>query len=412
MKTALVLCILFLLPGAAIAQNPTDFAQYDTSAEFDIKSGELKVTTELTIPVSALTSNEARLFLNKGLNISDISGQSLKEYSVNSSEKVPPWNEIALVFEGSSKAHEITLSYAGVIDNTGRHGNFITEDGIHLSIDSAWHPFYTNFATLMQGELEVRLPSGWKMHGSGAVAQHDNRHKLSVRKGWVDVSFYATSSSNEYNDGNFSVVYDKVNEENAKSLAALGSSCEASLNQKFGQEDKLESSTLVILDRAGPSFARGNYLSVSSQRLKSKQQSYHYICHELAHNWTLLGDAMSHDYWMTESFAEYIAAEEVKSVFGAEAYKQILAEWKARAKGQSFVWRADTEQRASFKVNYGLGPLMLKKLRDRIGEEKLEQLLHWYMIEPVTETEKLLQYLGNLASDEDEEWFRLLLEGR
>lgn len=411
MKIAFLLSILFLLPGAAIAQNPTDLAQYDTSAEFDIKSGELKVTTELTIPVSALTNNEARLFLNTGLNISDISGESLKEYSVNSSEKVPLWNEVALAFETSSKAHEITFSYSGVIDNTGGHGNFITEDGIHLSIDSAWHPFYTNFATLMQGELEVKLPPGWKMYGPGAVTQRDNQHKLTGTKNQVDVSFYATSSSNEYNDGSFSVVYDKANEENAKSLATLGRSCLAALNQKFGQEDKLELATLVILDRDGPSFARGNYLSVSSQRLKSKQQSYHYICHELAHNWTLLGDAMSHDYWMMESFAEYIAAEEVKSVFGAEAYKQILAEWKARAKGQSFVWRADTEQRASFKVNYGLGPLMLKKLKDRIGEEKFEQLLHWYMTEPVTETEKLLQNLGKLASDEDEEWFRLLLEG-
>ncbi len=411
MRIAFLLSILFLLPGAAIAQSLTDSAQYNTSAEFDIESGELKVTTELTIPGGILTNNEARLFLNKSFNIVDISGESLKEYSVNSSEKVPPWNEIALAFEESSKAHKITLSYAGAVDNTGGHGNFITEDGIHLSIDSAWHPFYTNFATPMQGELEVKLPPDWKMYGPGTVVQNGNQYRLKSTKSWIDVSFYATSSGNEYKDGNFSVVYNKANEEHAKPLAALGSSCQALLNQKFGQKDKLESSTLVILDRTGPSFARGNYLSVSSQRLKSKQQSYHYICHELAHNWTLLGDAMSHDYWMMESFAEYIAADEVKSKFGAEAYEQILAEWKARAKGQEFVWRADTEQRASFKVNYGLGPLMLKKLKDRIGEEKFEQLLHWYMTEPVTETEKLLQYLGKLASDEDEEWFRLLLEG-
>ncbi|MBL4856419.1 M1 family aminopeptidase [Idiomarina loihiensis] len=412
MRIAFLLSILFLLPGAAIAQSPGDFAQYDTSAKFDIESGELKVTTELTIPASALTSNEARLFLNKSFTIADISGEGLKGYSVNPSEKVPPWNEIALAFEESSKTHEITLSYAGVVDNTGGHGNFITEDGIHLSIDSAWHPFYTNFATPMQGELEVKLPSDWKMYGPGTVVQNGNQYRLKSTKGWIDVSFYATSSGSEYNDGSFSVVYDKANEEHARPLAALGSSCQASLNQKYGQEDKLESATLVILDRDGPSFARGNYLSVSSQRLQSKQQSYHYICHELSHNWTAFGDAMSHDYWMMESFAEYVAAQEVKSSFGVEAYEQILAEWKARAKGQSYVWRADTEQRASFKVNYGLGPLMLKKLKDRIGEEKFEQLLHWYMTEPVTETEQLLEHLEQVTSNENEEWFKLLLEGR
>lgn len=412
MQTAFLLSILLLLSCVTVAQNSTDFAQYGTSVDFDIKSGELKATTELTIPVSVLTNNQAQLFLNKSFNISDISGESLKEYSVNPSEKVAPWNQVTLSFEPTSKAHEVTISYRGEIDETGGHGNFITTEGIHLSIDSAWHPFYTNFATPMQGELEVKLPLGWKMYGPGTVVQGDNQHKLVGSKAWVDVSFYATSSGNEYNDGNFSVAYDKARKENAKPLAALGSACLASLNQKFGEEDKLESSTLVILDRDGPSFARGNYLSVSSQRLKSKQQSYHYICHELAHNWTAFGNAMSHDYWMMESFAEYIAAQEVKSSFGVEAHEQVLADWKKRAKGQSFVWRADTEQRASFKVNYGLGPLMLKQLKDRIGEAKFEQLLHWYMTEPVTETEKLLQYLEKLTNDEDAEWFRLLLEGR
>ena len=103
MRIAFLLSILFLLPGAAIVQSPGNFAQYDTSAEFDIESGELKVTTELTIPASALTSNEARLFLNKSFTIADISGEGLKGYSVNPSEKVPPWNEIASAFEEPSK---------------------------------------------------------------------------------------------------------------------------------------------------------------------------------------------------------------------------------------------------------------------------------------------------------------------
>lgn len=63
-------------------------------------------------------------------------------------------------------------------------------------------------------------------------------------------------------------------------------------------------------------------------------------------------------------------------------------------------------------MNYGLGPLKLKQLKVQIGEEKFARLLHWYMTEQVTETEQLLQRLGELTSDKRRQWFRLLLEGR
>ncbi|RUO73187.1 M1 family aminopeptidase [Idiomarina ramblicola] len=412
MKKTLLLSILVLLPGVTLAQEQTDLTRYNTSVSFALESNELKVLTELTIPVSALTNNKAQLFLNKSFDIDDIAGESLKEYSVSPSKKVPPWNEVTLSFESVSKVHEVTVSYRGEIDEAAGHGNFIASKGIHLSIDSAWHPFYKNFATPMQGELEVILPQKWKVYGPGSVSMQNNAHQMSVTKDRIDVSFYASPNGNEYTDGNFTVVYDKANKDRAKRLATAGNNCLAALNGKFGQTEELESASLVILERAGPSFARGSYLSVSSQGGRSKQQSYHYICHELAHNWTSLGNAMSHDYWMMESFAEYVAAEEVKLNFGTEAYEKVLAAWKSRAKKQSFVWRADIEQRASSKVNYGLGPLKLKQLKAQIGEEKFARLLHWYMTEQVTETEQLLKHLKELTSDEDALWFRLLLEGR
>lgn len=174
MKKALLL--LFLLPGVTPAQNQTDLTRYSTSVSFGFESNALKVSTELTIPASALTNNQAQLFLNKDFDIDDISGESLKEYSVNPSKKVPSWNEVTLSFESTEKVHEITVSYRGEIDEAAGHGNFVGSKGIHLSIDSAWHPFYTNFATPMQGELEVLLPQDWKVYGPGGSHCQAKQH--------------------------------------------------------------------------------------------------------------------------------------------------------------------------------------------------------------------------------------------
>lgn len=96
---------------------------------------------------------------------------------------------------------------------------------------------------------------------------------MSVTKNSIDVSLYATPNGNEYTDENFTVVYDKANKDRAKRLATAGNNCLAALNDKFGQAEELESASLVILERSGPSFARGSYLSVSSRggQIQSKE---------------------------------------------------------------------------------------------------------------------------------------------
>lgn len=103
MKKVLLLTVSFLLSNISFAQSQTDSTFYRTSVGFNIEAGELTATTELTLPVSVLTNNQAQLFLNKGFDIEKISGESLKDYSVNSSKKVPPWNEVTLFFEPAPK---------------------------------------------------------------------------------------------------------------------------------------------------------------------------------------------------------------------------------------------------------------------------------------------------------------------
>ncbi|OIM99664.1 hypothetical protein BFR57_03615 [Idiomarina sp. MD25a] len=62
---------------------------------------------------------------------------------------------------------------------------------------------------------------------------------------------------------------------------------------------------------------------MSKTSLSSHQADYQYICHELAHHWTPFANAMSHDYWMMESFAEYISAQQLKRRFGEQLLNKI-----------------------------------------------------------------------------------------
>lgn len=408
MKNLLLCVALFLLPLTALSQ---DSANYTTSVDFGLEQSKLEVETTLRIPASLITDKQVRLFLNREFEIAEVSGLGFVDYEVEQSEQIPPWNNVTLNFSDSSQVQTVTLKYTGEIDSSAGHGNFIGDKGVHLSIDSGWHPFFTDFFTPLVGSLTLELPDGWNVYAPGTIALSDREVQVKNERPTIDVTLYATNEPTELVNGDFTVVYDKANSDNSDVVAKAGSRCMSSLNDKFGEQDRLDSAHAVLLERSGPSFARANYISLNSQILKSEPQIYQYLCHELAHNWTAFSRAFSHDYWMTESFAEYIAAKELKVAYGQEAFNTVVEGWRALAEGQSFVWRADDNRRASHKANYGLGPLALMHLEEHVGSDTFSDLMHWYMTEEVTTTEALLNQLAAIKNEETSHWFKQLLSG-
>jgi len=409
MKKLFLFVAIFLLPLTALSQ---EYTNYKTSVSFGLKQSKLDVETTLSIPASLITDKQVRLFLNKEFEIVEVSGEGLVDYQVEQSEQIPPWNNITLNFNDSSQsAQTVTFKYTGKIDSSAGHGNFIGEKEVHLSIDSAWHLFFADFSTPQTGALTLELPNGWDVYAPGIISQDNSIFQVNNARPNIDVSLYATHKPNEVVSGDFTVVYDEGNSDNADTVAKAGNRCMSSLNDKFGEKDRLDSAHAVLLERSGPSFARANYISLNSQILKSEPQIYQYLCHELAHNWTAFRSAFSHDYWMVESFAEYIAAKELKEAYGQEAFDTVVSGWKARAEGQAFVWRAEDDRRASHRVNYGLGPLALMQLEEHVGSEAFSELMHWYMTEEVTNTESLLNQLEAIKSEEESRWFKQLLAG-
>lgn len=402
---------LVTLPFVIAVTEAAEITQYNTQVVFSLEQSELAVDTAFSIPAASMQNSEVQLFLNKAFEVDNISGDTLKSFTVTVSKSVPSWNVVTLKMKDNTAVHDIDISYRGTISADADHGNHITAQSIHLSIDSAWHPIFSDFSTPIQGTLKTKLPRGWVLYGPGTVNKKNESYELVSTQKSIDVSFYAAASRNEVASDRFTVVYDAPNEERAEQLAKLGSQCLVALNKSLGAADTLDTAALVILERPGASFARSDYLSVSSDKLSDNATSYHYVCHELSHHWTTFDDAMSHDYWMMESFAEYVAAREVKAKFGVRAYERVVEAWRQRAEGEAFIWRVESEQRAPANVNYGLGPLALMALERRTGKEVFNKLLRYYITNSLTETEELLARLELLSDRKTREWFERLLRG-
>jgi len=410
MKYLLIAVTTYFFSFAAMA---SDAVEYRTNLTFSPESSALNAVTEMLIPKKYRNNGTVALFLNKDFSVESVEGQHIESFEVKQSKKVPIWNEVIIEFSPSTKANNKTvrIKYAGSIDNKAQHGNFITSNQVHLSIDSAWHPVFSDFSTPILGAVTLELGDEWEVFGPGNVTSSGKKYQVNSIEPTIDVSLYAEKKPTSIHSDGFTVVYDDSNAERAEFVSNAGHQCFKQMNQRFGKHKQLKAVQAIVLERSGPSFARGNYISLNSQTLGSKVHTHQYLCHEIAHNWTNLTSAMSHDYWMIESFAEYISAKEVARIYGEEEFENILKKWQARAKGEAFVWRRETDRRASHKVNYGLGPIALMKLQEKLGEADFSELLDWYMTSNVTKTEALITKVGTLAGADTESWFSDLLAG-
>lgn len=399
--TALTLSAVALTTATAYAANPT----YVTDVRFNHEN-RLDVQVSLTIPAHAIENDKITLLLSGTFEVESVQGETLADYSSQASPQIPPWNELIFEFTPGYDTHTVQFSYSGELNPEHGHGNEASESRIHLSIDSAWHPFFVGFSTMMQGEVNLQLDESWQVYSPGSKSREADSAALTMTSPQVDVALFATRSDLVLEEQGFSVVYDEANTALAAELLSAGSACLTTLNDQFGANAPLDSAALILLDREGPSFARSNYISVNSNNIESPIAGYQLVCHEIAHNWTAFGEAMSHDYWMPESFAELVAAREIKSQFGDVAYQQIVDVWHELAQGTEFVWREDVPQRASHRVNYGLGPLKLLQLKEKVGEHTFDQFVVEYMLSDIATTDDLLDMLASLTKPGIATWFK------
>lgn len=395
------------------AASATDTVEYRTQLTLLPEDSALNAITTLEVPQQYLADGTVALFLNQKFEVTSVSGTGVESYAVEQSNKVPIWNEVIVKFSPTDKTtnERVTIEYSGTIDNNAQHGNFITPSQVHLSIDSAWHPVFSDFSTPIRGTVNIELSEDWTVFAPGQVSSDRSKHSVQSTSPTIDVSLYAEKNPNSISNGGFTVVHDESSAENAEFVLSAGLQCLQRMNQRFGSHAPLNSAQVILLKRPGPSFARGNHISLNSQNLGTKVHTHQYLCHEIAHNWTDFASAMSHDYWMIESFAEYISAKEVERIYGEEEFQKIVKQWNQRSEGEAFVWRPDTNRRATHKVNYGLGPIALMKLQEKVGKEAFAELIYWYMVHDVTETEDLIKRIETLSDSTIARWFSALLAG-
>jgi hypothetical protein len=378
-------------------------AHYAATLTLDPVGGALAARYRTTWIVAEGRADTVPFVLNSGLTLDSIRGPAYAGHRAEPSPAWEGWTHLLVALRGVEPGDTVALEfhYGGAPEVPGRR---LAADGVELNLDAMWHPVSATFDQSIVGELRLALPEGWTLVSGGEPRREAGDVVVRSTIPLPDVAFLAAPGLSRLASERYEV-YHRDAPEAARRVLDAAAWCGDFLDGEFGRTRPLPSGRVVIAGREeGGGYARVNYI-VLNEVPAQERSLVHYLCHELAHFWTDVGDFMSPDHWMSEAFAEYAAARAVRARYGEEAFVEMIERWEGLGRTHGPVWTAEAPRRPNEMVMYRRAPALLYRLEERVGREVFDRFFQRYMIEEVRTTRQLLDHLREVAGPEATEWF-------
>jgi len=289
---------------------------------------------------------------------------------------------------------------------------FNLSNGFELGIYSSWLPF-----TMKTGnfsfELTIVVPQNYRVLGNGDIKQTAlQKWHISSTNEQFDIPLIVSKSlqTNLINYQNLRVEVNHFGLTNDKILD-LGNDIKSVLalfNAKFGTTGFKGKIQFAFVPRnKGASYSRSGFVVVA---VKSEEEQFLTLAHEIAHFWWTGADTSSWHDWINESFAEYSALIAVEKRYGPEKFVERIKSYEVASVKSKPIWESDRSDDEATLRYYRKGPVIIEKLRLRLGKDSFYRFLSDLALEESRNTSTLLTILEKNSSKQDANWLEELLK--
>jgi len=402
----LLLTLIALLPAPLLRE---DFLR--VVARFDPDSATIEVTA--TLSIERAPDTEMAFYLNKSLEVQEISGPDVESYRREAGEDFMDQFGARYVvsFAPATAATELRFRYQGPLQDAFHDG------WIELFADRVWTPFEASWGRPFHYDASIQLPPSYRLVGMGTASQSESGWNLRSRIPSLEVAFVAgtglETSTHEHAGRSVHIVANDLAAVPADRIAQLVHAILDRYHALFGGARPQQEVSLLFRTVDGlPGYARPGYLVLEFRDdFEANREAYaRYFAHELAHLWWHRGHAAGPENWLNESFAEYSALRTLHALFGEETYRKRIDELGDVVPGLPAIRDITRTSPQARSVFYQKGPFLLFQLEDRIGGSAFDDLLYGLVEEEVRTTDGLLQLLADLEGDEVAGWFEAALK--
>lgn len=360
--------------------------------------------------VAQVNSDSIYFILNPGFELDTIRSKGLKSYKLTQKEGVPlPY--FLLEFDEIRDPEEgLTVEFKYKINLSEQ--NHMKSNWIELNADKLWFPNMEKLNNEFTYEVTITdFPGSYRLitHTDAKVAQEKNQLVIKKNIPWYEVLILGGKDMKDWSYNNeITLIGNKHTPDST--FQSMGHKVKKSielLNSSIGEFDPITTFSVVLRNTTrkelGFQFNRKNLIVTGIDF-----DDYGNLSHEIAHYWWSKANFISEP-WMNESFANYSMYMVLKE-FDFEDYQSLVARNRELSKDAIPVGSATLFAADSFNSYYYKGALHLISLEEKIGDEKMNQLLSSCVEKNISTTENFLEELEMLINSEERSFFEELLK--
>jgi len=390
--SVLAACAAQPAEDSVLAPEP-GLARYVGDVTVDPVTRALDASWTVRFAVPEDMVEEASFVLNRRLELTRLTGTGVEGWTRSQWQDDSDWDQVDVRWSEvltPGDVRELRFEYDGVLFDPADEGvpiNSIQPDWVELGLDSGWLPVLADLDHSFTADIALRLPGAWTVAASGEVTQREGGYRIRNSVPLVDVAFTAGPRLRAGGTDDVAVFHQGAPDATVDRIVEAATACRGWLEERYGELPDL---TFVVAPRDDSGYARKNYIVLTRVEDYPMPDLSRFVCHELAHYWSSAPAAASAHYWMTEAFAELLAARHVRDIYGDSAYGAIVEQWRGQAEDLPPVWTSASSERPQFRVSYRKAPLVLTEFGASIGETDFEEVLVRYLTEKTATTPQLL----------------------
>lgn len=406
-------------PMRAVAGNEAaDAAHYQVEASITQKTGTISSTVTITLPPQDVPDGTA-FFIGDWYEITALTvGGGITTSEGRASKPIAHLRKITLhVPHPLSQPVILRIAYHGRLNGPGTNkGEETFAPGrMELRLEDMWLPVRADFTMRFTVDAHFHgIP-----HDEVVVSQGQYRHVgdvLDLQRNYpdFDLPVVASRGLNELATPSAQVYAEDLDSRLVKLLSKHAVDSVAYYEKWFGPIPGGAPVRLVVTGRSGSAYARRAFISVGASREELvKNPNYpdygpaSLVAHEFAHAWWSPADPLTDNYWLAESLAEYSSMRYTEQAFGPKILELRLKKKREEAKSAPPILGHGRPTHADL---YSKGPLLLFRLQDDIGRQKMDRVLAILGRNPPHVTVDFLEVLGQVAGPKAAEEFHQMLE--
>ena len=348
--------------------------------------------------------------LNPAFELDTIKSKGLKSYKVTQKEGMPLPFFLLEFNENRDEAEKLSVEFNYKINLSEQ--NHMKSNWIELNADKLWFPNlealnneFTYTVTITDFPKSYRLVT----HTDAMVTREKNQIVIQKDTPWYEVLILAGKNMKEWNyDDKITLIGNEHTPDST--IQSIGSKVKKSidlLNSSIGGSDPITTFYVVLRNTSrkelGFQFNRKNLIVTGIDF-----NDYGNLSHEIAHYWWSKANFINEP-WMNESFANF-SMYMVLQEFHVKDYQRLVVRNRELSKDAIPVVDASLFAADAYNSYYYKGALHLINLEEKIGSEKMKQLLSSCVEKNINTTEAFLVELESLTSEGERDFFEDLLK--